>query len=56
MSREERRRGDREETRGGREERRRRDREEIRSAWGRDVRADGSEKGIAFSFPRKKKK
>ena len=56
VSREERRRGDREETRGGREERRRRDREEIRSAWGRDVRADGSEKGIAFSFPRKKKK
>ncbi len=39
-----------------RDSRRKREREEKRAAKARDVRMDGSEKGIPFSFPKKKKK
>lgn len=39
-----------------RNSRRRSEREESRSGKVRDVRMDGSEKGLGFSFPRKKKK
>lgn len=38
------------------EKRRKREREESGFAWARDVRMDGSDKGLAFSFPKKKKK
>jgi len=55
-----RRQSDREEGRGRREEdresRRRRERVEGRAVRARDVRMDGSERGLAFSFPKKKKK
>lgn len=51
--RESRRRSDRE---SERESRGRRDREGSRTSRLRDVRLDGSEKGLAFSFPKKKKK
>ena len=58
-NREDRRSSEREEGRGNREERRRGDREgsrEERRYRERDVRMDGSGKGIAFSFPKKKRK
>ncbi len=54
-NREERRRGEREEGRN-REERRRLEREENHPAKTRDGRADRDERGIAFSFPKKKRK
>ncbi len=71
-NRESRRRSEREESRGNRESRRRSireadwegyensrrrsEREEGRAVKARDVRMDGSERGLAFSFPKKKKK
>ncbi|WP_251208582.1 DEAD/DEAH box helicase [Acetatifactor aquisgranensis] len=39
-----------------RDSRRKRDREESRSSRLRDIRMEGSEKGLAFSFPKKKRK
>ena len=51
-SRDSRRRGREEE----RDSRRKRDREESRPSRLRDVRMDGSDRGLAFSFPKKKRK